>query len=277
MELEIVFRGGLAERHQLPGLAGAMSIEGLARSLTLISHYAVTGSVKYRYPFSDDFSLNLLALEEGSFRAKFALNLSAAAMLTWLGEAAIQGAVGNFATDLIKTTFNSAVGAAAQPDTQTFKNLQEKRPGDLDALRAAAVPAMKHAHSVINRGASSIIVNGDNNRITVFNERTKEFLDNIVTQPLPEVKVVSVGMLNVNTRNGRVFDYELGRMVSIFVPINRSDRTLGNLAISLSKYAKNKKASQLYIKYYVREDQAGRPDRYTVVDAWFEGEPPPGE
>ena len=44
-------------------------------------------------------------------------------------------------------------------------------------------------------------------------------------------------MLNVNTRNGRVFDGELGRTVSIYVPADAESRTLTNLAASLQRYS----------------------------------------
>ena len=277
MDIDVIFGGEMADQHELPGLNGAISIEGLARSLTLVSHYAVTGKIRHRYPFSDDFSLNLVALQEGSFKARFALNLSATAVASWLRTAAISGPVGNFATDLIKTTYSSAVGLSAHADTPAVKMLLDKCPGDLDALREATVPSMKHAHSVINRGAENITINGDHNNIVVFNSRTKEFLENIDPSSLPEIKTVSVGMLNVNTRNGRVFDFELGKMVTIFVPTDRTERTLGNLGRSLSIYAKGREASQIYIKYYVRKDRSGKPERYTVVDAWFEGEAPPSE
>lgn len=278
MLIEFSFEGDLADEHALPAYLGTQSIEGLSRTLSLITHYAVTGTIRHRYPFSDDFRLDIIAFEPGSFRTKIRQTVNAGAMAGWLGTVGggiALGVAGNFVYDLLKSTTTDIIGQPASAQTPALQNLQEARPGDLDALREAATPSTKKGHSVIANGAGQITIFGNGNTVTVLDQSSKHYLEEDNFDPLPEIKIVSVGMLNVNTRHGRVFDYELGRLVSINVDRICEQRTLPNLARSLGLYARDRNGSQLYIRYRVRRDRSGNPIRYYIEDAWFEGENPP--
>lgn len=278
MQFEILFEGDLADAHKLPGLEGTQSLEGIGRSLTLISHFAATGEVRQRFPFSDAFSVNLLAFEAGSFRTIFGVTIDTTATLKWLapviGVGIVQGVAGNIAYDLMKYTFSSATGQAADKSPMVAE-LESKRSGDVSALQEAITPSLKRSHSVINSGAQQITINGNGNVVTIYNQESKEFLEEDKFDLLPEVKIVSTGMLNVNTRNGRVFDYEHHKLISIFVARDCTVRAMPNLARSLQLYAKSKEKSQVYIKYLVKKNKSGFPKSYLILDAWFEGEAPP--
>jgi len=279
MEIVIDFEGDIADEHRIPGLEGTQSLEGIARSLTLVANFAATGKIRHRYPFSDEFHLQLLTFEPGSFRTMFGLTISTTSTLKWVasivGIAAIQGPVGNFTTDLLKYTFNSATGAASSIPS-SLSELTDKRSGDFEALQEAVTPSLKRSHTIIDHGAHQISIIGNGNQITIYDQRSKDFLDDSRYEDLPEVKIVSTGMLNANTRNGRVFDYEYHKLVSIFVARDCTDRAMSNLARSLQLYARAKDKGQIYIKYKVKRNKSGLPERYYVLDAWFEGEPAPG-
>lgn len=66
-EWTISFRGLDADRGHIEALAGIESAAGIARALTLIGHYAATGSVRHRFPFDDTVKFYLEGTEEGSF------------------------------------------------------------------------------------------------------------------------------------------------------------------------------------------------------------------
>jgi hypothetical protein len=89
------------------------------------------------------------------------------------------------------------------------------------------------------------------------------------------VKSVSVGSFNVNTRYGRVFDFELGRTVAFIIDREASARTMGKLGASLARYSGDREAGRVYIQYHVKSDLEGEPEVYIITDAWFEGESPP--
>ena len=232
MNLDLHFSGELADAHLLPAVEGTQSLEGIARSVTLICHYVVTGRVRYRAPFADDFGFVLEAFEPGSFLTRFRLTVGSGKTATWMaaaGVVAAQGVLGNFTYDIIKTTFNAAVGTPTEPGTPEVAHLLERRPGDVDALREAVKPALRRGHAVVGNGANSITIVGDGNKVVIMNQATKEFLEQQPFQNTPEVKVVSVGMLNANSRYGRAFDRELGRTVPFFVARDCAARKPGEV------------------------------------------------
>lgn len=271
------FSGDLADYHTLPGYEGAQSIEGIARALTLCGHYLVTGTIRKRYPFSSDFHLALETFEEGSFRTRFGFNISPTAATAWLGATIGVGLLQGFAYDLVKYSLTNVVGISHTAETPALNRIAEQRPGDLDALREALSPAAKKSHTVIGNGANSLIIIGDNNNIVTYNNTTKSYLEDSELDESIEIKLASVGMLNVNTRFGRIFDFELGRTVPITVSRDCQPRTLENLAQSLRKYARDRQNSQLYIKYTIRRDISGNPERYYIYDAWFDGDKMPAD
>ena len=80
-------------------------------------------------------------------------------------------------------------------------------------------------------------------------------------------------MLNANTKNGRVFDGELGRTVPIRVMRAATDRTMPNLARSLHNYSARRfliAKSEINISCTIDTAEDGRIKAYRVFDAWFE-------
>ncbi len=79
-------------------------------------------------------------------------------------------------------------------------------------------------------------------------------------------------MLNANTRNGRVYNYELGRTVPIYVNTDANPRTLSNLAASLQRYSSRsiqRVRSEVMIVFTTERSLDGADKRYFVQDAYF--------
>ena len=59
MDLTISFEGLDADEHRIEAYAGIESAAGIARALTLIAHFAATGKVRHRFPFSENAQVYL--------------------------------------------------------------------------------------------------------------------------------------------------------------------------------------------------------------------------
>jgi len=276
-EIIVKFTGDVADQHQIPAYEGGQAIEGIARSLVLIGHYLAEGHIRKRVPFSRGVQVLLRPPRAGSFDAIFGFSIDPELIGTafgWLGGAAASGIVGAFAYDLIKQTINTVVGEKHNPTTEGLRLLDEKRGGDVDALADAIEPAIRQAHNVIGYGAQAIHIYHGPVTISNFNSRTKEYVNSTVHSERPDIKLVSVAMYSANTKNGRVFDVELGKTVPISIIRDATPRTPSVISSSLDRYVR-RADNRIYIKYYADKDAEGRIKRYRVIDAWMEGDEPP--
>ena len=71
----------------------------------------------------------------------------------------------------------------------------------------------------------------------ILNEESREYMETEDVVARVDVQDVSVGALNVNSRNGRVFFHDLGRTVPFYVPRDAEPRTIPILSRYLTQYA----------------------------------------
>lgn len=202
--------------------------------MTLVGHYAITGTVRKRYPFDGSPPVYLKTTEPGSFDAIFGfLTEPNNPQITSIAGALAVGAAGSLIASLITLVFSRAVGREHESDNRAVRREILDRPGNIEALTDAVEPSLKRAHAIINNGAGTInIYNGDV-RISHFDATTKAYLEETVLDRTIRQKEVSVNMLNVNTRYGRIYDFELNRTVPIRIDLDAERGTLPALASSL--------------------------------------------
>ena len=238
MDVLIRFTGQSADEHHLPAFEGSQSLEGLSRVLVLVSHYVATGTVSKLYPFDERIKVYLKANQPGSFYSLLDIFTQPDTVLTTtaLGTIAL-GAVGSVVIELAKLLVRRVTGQADENPSANVTALVEARSGDVAALEEAIEPAVVMAHLVVNNGAGNIVMVTGGPNVFTLNARTKQYVTTKVEDNQIRQKRVSVGMLNANTRNGRVYDLELGRTVAIHVPADAEARALNNLALSLQRYS----------------------------------------
>ena len=66
--MEVIFRGGEADRHRLELYNGSEALAGLGRVGNLVAHYAATREVRFRAPYSSSVEFMLVGTDEGSFK-----------------------------------------------------------------------------------------------------------------------------------------------------------------------------------------------------------------
>ena len=69
--MRIRFSGAEADDHRLEAYEGLKSLDGLIRVATIAAHYAATGEVRFRAPYSNLLQTQLSEIRNGSFEFVF--------------------------------------------------------------------------------------------------------------------------------------------------------------------------------------------------------------
>lgn len=267
IEVTAKFTGDKADEHLLPAFEAGQSLHGLSRGFAMTGHYLATGTVRQRYPFKSGIEVYMAPPRAGSFETVF--QLQAHPELVIFG--GVVGTIGagiaaNFATDFIRHIYRKATGQTSNIQTEVIEEIDEERPGDIDALVEAVEPALKMAHTTIGAGAENIIIVGGRNNVVNFSGRTKNYInyseqdDNAVTQDL------SVGSYNVNSRNGRAFFHNLGRTIPFTVVKDCKPGTVQAITHSINQYA-NQLPSDIEVKFFRILAGDGSLKRIHIVEA----------
>jgi hypothetical protein len=233
-DLLIKFEGEMAEAHRLPAYEASKTFYGLSRSLLIAMNYLDEGKVRHRDFKSRGFHIDLVAQRAGSFDAFYQIITNPDIMS--LGGTLAGGVAGNLLTDFLKTIFRRSVGQSGEASIEALEADQKLNPGDLSALEDAIEPAMKEAHTVINRGAGQIIIiNGDQNVVSL-NRSTKQYVWTSRVDETIKAKLFSIASYNANQRSGRAFDFELGKTVPYEIDKDADRETFSVVLSSISSY-----------------------------------------
>lgn len=260
MSIILKYEGLDADEHRLDAQFGGESLAGIGHALTLVSHYAATGHVRQRAPYSEDTRFYFIGGRKGS--------------LDWLLQVVIEnpdavmvGLGVNGVTELVKFVFTRAIGKTSKINNPIVASLDENRSGDLEALIEAVEPALKRGHRAIDKTAQQItIINGNNNQVMVgFDSESKAYLEDDVDGGR-DVQDVTVASLNVNSRHGRVFFHDLQRTVPFKIDRDAKARTITQLSRALHNYAR-KTGRRVSITFSRIEAVDGRLKRILIHDA----------
>ena len=227
-DLIISFRGLDADNGHVEAFAGIESAAGLARALTLIGHYAATGTVRHRFPFDQGVRFYLEVTEPGSLNWRLKVIAGPLAL----------GLTTSVLYDVIKLVTARAIGEDNIVVSQQVEQLNETRGGDIEALVEAVEPALKKAHYGVGGTAREIVIEEKTSKKVVikFDETSKKYLlDNV--QGDEDAQDVSISALNVNDRTGRAYFLDLKRTVPFKVARDAHPNTMAILSGSLDRYA----------------------------------------
>lgn len=222
--MEIKFEGAEASAHRVEAHTGAISLEGIARAATLAAHYASTGQVRFRAPFSSEIEFQFSAPEPGSldFPLEAIANIGSS----------VSAKKVKFATALFLAILARASG---QGEKAELAIEGEKIPsGTLDALAEAATPGLERAHRWIDLRAKKISVRSGKRQV-VLDHSSKEYLEDEI-QGDRQRQDVTVAALNGNNKTGRVYFEDLGRTIPFKVAREAKGRTTVNLSRYLTQY-----------------------------------------
>jgi hypothetical protein len=251
--MDVKFEGAEASAHRIEAYTGAVSLEGIARAATLAAHYAATGEVRFRSPYSDEIEFQFAAPEAGSldFPLDAIANIASAVSAKKL----------KLATALFLAILARASGQ--EVDGGSGIDLGEISSGDLDALAEAATPGLERAHRWIDLSSKKIVV-GSSKRHVTLDTRSKTYLENEI-QGGHQRQDVTVASLNGNNKTGRVYFDDLGRTIPFKVAREAKGRTTVNLSRYLTRYL-NKTNEWVNIEYMPFFYSDGRLKRILIFD-----------
>lgn len=254
--MRIIFSGAEAEEHRLEAYEGLKSLDGLVRVATIASHYAATGEVRFRAPYTDLLQVQISGTRNGSFEFVFD-QLSRFADV-------IQGdAVRSKADALFARLMARGTGQAAQEELRVDGEVIP--PGDIDAMAEAADGAIHAAHRWINSDEKKIEIRDGDDAVEI-DLATKEYIQQEIVGG--EIFAdVSVAALNVNSRTGRVYFPEIGRTVPFSIDGSANPRTVANLSIYLNRYA-SKTGEMVRVLFRPIEQVDRRLKKILIIDAF---------
>lgn len=263
LPLEVTLDGDDAEYHELPAYDGFSSLAGLALATTMITHYAATGRLRRRGQFEARSQVRLTEVRRGSIVFGLIIHFASTNPFV-LG---ITGGVISAAVyDLLKVVIKKNIGQEFSPATDAVQNLLARREGDIEALAVATEPSLRQAHSIIGNGAQVLSIAARADAISTFDADTKEYISKSVEDTTIMEKDFSVASFNANSGHGRVFDEDIGRTVSFYIPEHAQNELRAVLGWGLNEYSKGT-GQRVSVKYTRVLAVDGRPKKYIVVDA----------
>jgi hypothetical protein len=230
----VKYSGMDADQHRLPAYEAGVSIQGIARSVTMVTAYLATGRIRRNAPFDSEIDVFIRPLRPGSLDTVYQIVSQVDPVIT-LGNITL-GVTSIFIYDTKKLVFNRVTGHHIQPQSPELLELERLRRGDISALEDAVEPALVQAHRIIGAGSNNIVIFGDHNRI-VFNGQTKEYINASEVEQNVNQKRVSIASYNANQRTGRLYDFEFQKTVPFSLARDASQKSAVAIARSLTRYA----------------------------------------
>ncbi|MCA0903247.1 hypothetical protein [Qipengyuania aquimaris] len=260
--MEIRYVGGEADDGLVDLSGGAESLAGLGRVANLVAHYVATGEVRFRGPYSNKVRFYIDETEDGSLKVL-------TKEIARLSSAAANAAATQNAKKLLKHVVARALGQVEEGQLEL--DGLDVPAGTVDVLAEAATPGLERSHKWIDTSAKRIVINDNAIREVQLDERTKEYLKSEDIDERSRTQDVSVGALNVNSRNGRVYFHDLGRTVPFFVPRDAEERTIPTLSRYLTQYAE-KTGATVNIQFRRIRYPDGRLKKIIIYDCYALGE-----
>ncbi|WP_421406888.1 hypothetical protein [Agrobacterium tumefaciens] len=244
MLIDVNFSGGLADAHRLPAYDGAKSLEGITRSLLIVTNFLVEGRVRHRDFGRVPLTFNIVAQQPGSFQTVFEIAYTAAVIGGPVLQEVASSVASDLLTDLIRTTFKRATGSAEEEVSPEVIRIEAARGGDVDALVDAIEPALRQSHTVINHGVTNITINNyaqPERPVARLNRETKGYMWDNVIDDRTRIKLFSIASFNANQGTGRAFDLEEGRSIPFRLSPDADRQTVDTLLGSISSYTRRRR------------------------------------
>lgn len=238
--LKVKYDGGPADRHELPGYDGAISIDGITRAMHIVTHAYMTGETVSRATALKGAEIYIRPARQGSFVFDLIV-LMEAYPATSTASVAVTAPV---FYDFVKTAFRRASGMLeAEPEHPHLQKLYKRReppplkrpPADLDLLAETLEGRRQATHRPIggDDGVSTISVGSPRRKLVTFDSDTKDWVTTQDMSDTLEVLEGNVTRYNALSRNGRAFIDPLGRVIPFRPDGDFPTADLGQLTWSL--------------------------------------------
>ena len=123
IDINAKFTGLEADEHLLPAYEAGQSLQGIARSLVIASHYAATGEVRHRIPYESNLKIYIKPPRKGSWEAIFQIiSDPSSSFLIGIGA----GITANIINDFLKFVNSNGLGIRSKPETQKIREISQE-------------------------------------------------------------------------------------------------------------------------------------------------------
>ena len=233
------------DSHVLPAYDAAQALYGIARSLSITTHYALNGRVIHQAPSLKNARVLVTPPRAGSFEfivpivdlvtSREVVQQVTAGVIVGAG-----GLAGKLIYDLTKLIYRRATGQPEKNTSDEVARLQREKHGDIDALTEIINQDIQRIpRPFLGANVTYLNIYGGENHIGGFDQKTYDYAKTKVLGDKPEEFVGNVASFNANTFNGGLWLKEEGRVIAFSKDrssiVKDEERAL--LAWSLSEYA----------------------------------------
>jgi hypothetical protein len=247
---KFTYSGGVADKNRLDLYDGSVSLEGIARALTITTHAFINGEVRTRGDAANGASFYMNPSRPGSFVFE---------VVVWMAGAASSGLF----YDFVSHSFKEAVGWSDE-STRPRRALSERIEPTMGELPAVLESPLKDVHRPIMRNPEMTLRVGRprGEELITFDTYTGNALQPSIVN-LSDPVVGHVTRYNTISRWGRFFDRSSRRVVSFFLEAGVSERERSLITWSLHEANLNRDGS-LYLYATAVTTSSGIIKRYNV-------------
>lgn len=215
----------------------AQALYGIARSLSITTHYVLNGRVIKQAPSLLHAQVMVAPPRAGSF--EFIVPIVDLLTSKEVIAGTISTVGGGLIVELTKLLYRRATGQPEKTSSDEIMRLQREKHGDIDALSEAVEQDVLRLHRPFNGPITHLNIYGGENYIGNFNHKTYDYAKTKTLSDEPEEFIGNVASFNANTLNGGLWLKDEERVVAFSkdrsVHFKEDERAL--LAWSLNEYA----------------------------------------
>ena len=233
--LKFRYQHGTADDGQLDLYDGAVSLEGIARAITIATHALVNGEIRTRADAAHGARFYIRAPQRGSFIYEAGIFVAGAC------------SSGLF-YDFVKYALKEAVGRLDEATDPPRPGVQRKLDPTIGELPATLESALISVHRPIRQDPTITldITKPRGEVLVTFNSETATYLEPRDVQ-LPDPVVGNITRYNALSRWGKLYDRSERRIISFFLENNVSDRERSLITWSLHERNLNREGT-LYLR-----------------------------
>lgn len=219
--LKIVYRGGEADQNRLDLYDGAESNFGFAKALSIASHAFVRQAIVHHATAAKGVRLYLGVPSAGSYVEFIQAVITDPNFMLGVGT----GVVTNAFYDFLKFSLSRAAGLFVEPETSAVRQQFERDEPFFDELADVLEGPLRDAHRTIKMSGGTISLERPRSPLVTFDRET---LDWVTTRELDDTRETVIGNVtryNVISKNGRLFNQKLGRVIPF-----KPDGSLGEMS-----------------------------------------------
>ncbi|GAB5462407.1 DUF7946 domain-containing protein [Hoeflea alexandrii] len=278
-QIDIAFRGSLAESGYVDAYDLARALAGFQRSLALTTHAVINGEIVVQAPALKNADIVFSPFERGSLLATASVIIGGIWMLN---NAKKDTPIGHLIFSAYDYVIKSATGAELDYDKPIRRILEEGKsnsPGSSEKLTPELLDGViertessiidMHRPLIKSETSSSIAIRQSNfpTKEIDLNRETFEYLDQSIERPSIEDFHGSISSYNSASFTGRVYVPDLGRTVPLLLSdLCRSPRVVDKITMNLRANALRLNDNIISFRARVIESQNGRAKRLIVID-----------